>query len=405
MKLRTAKYALFILGFLLLTSCSEQPIVASIPGGGHGTEINIDQDSPVLGSPIRIKNSDSLLLYPAEFDSLPGWTEDDHVAAFSAFRHSCKRWSTMPSDKTMAGIYELGHVSDWQTICDMPTKSGEERLFFEKWFKPYAVEEQGSFNGLFTGYYLPELHGSLTKTERYNVPIYRKPDDLVTVGKKSGRMVNGHLEPYYDRRAINEGALEDKDLELLWVDDAVDAYFMEVQGSGRVLMEDGSVKTVGYAAKNGRGYFAIGKELVDRGIIPREQVSMQTIRDWIKSHPAEGQELMQKNASYVFFHFTSHDASQWPVGAMGVPLTTQRSLAIDRHYLPLGIPIWLDAEHPQGGKRLKRLVVAQDTGGAIKGAIRGDFYCGQGSKAAEMAGPMKSKGRFYLLVPRTVYPN
>ena len=268
-------------------------------------------------------------------------------------------------------------------------KFGEERQFFEKWFKPYAVVDSGSANGLFTGYYLPELHGSFTKTERYRFPIYRTPSDASSRGKS--------------RAEIYDGALENKNLELVWVDDDVDAYFMDVQGSGRILMDDGSVKGVGYAGKNGRSYFAIGKELVDRGEIAKADISMQTIRSWIKQHPDEGKTLMRKNASYVFFRFTPGEASIGPTGAMGVPLTAQRSLAVDRQYLPMGIPIWLNAQHPKGQQRLQRLVMAQDTGGAIKGAVRGDFYWGQGAQAGEMAGPMKSKGRFYLLLPSNLY--
>jgi membrane-bound lytic murein transglycosylase A len=388
------KQILFFVIMLLMAGCTQIPIKTVQPGGSGvlviTTEVTAeDTDPPFSGRPIDGKISAAVQLYPSQFDVLSGWRTDNHGEAFSAFRHSCKRWQKMPASKTMSGVFDLGSVADWASLCQITVNPGEERQFFERWFKPYAVVDNGSEQGLFTGYYLPELHGSYTRSERYRFPIYRTPNDAVSRSKS--------------RAEIYDGALENKNLELVWVDDDVDAYFMDVQGSGRILMEDGSVKGVGYAGKNGHSYFAIGKELVDRGIVAKSDISMQTIRTWIKQHPDEGRELMKKNASYVFFRFTSGEASIGPTGAMGVPLTAQRSLAVDKHYLPLGIPIWLNVQHPKGQQRLQRLVIAQDTGGAIKGAVRGDFYWGQGEQAGEMAGVMKSRGRFYLLLPRNLY--
>jgi membrane-bound lytic murein transglycosylase A len=293
----------------------------------------------------------------------------------------------MPADKVMSGSFHLGRIADWQQVCSMHVTHGQERQFFEQWFKPYAVSENGNFDGMFTGYYLPELHGSYTQSARYNVPIYRMP--------------SGSLRSH-SRAEIKAGALANKGLELLWVDNEIDAFFMEVQGSGRVVMEDGSIRGLGFAGGNGYAYYAIGKTLVDNGEIAREDISMQTIRTWIEQHPVEGRQLMLSNASYVYFRYTPVDPNVGPAGAMAVPLTAQHSLAIDRKNLPLGIPIWLDAEHPIQGQRLRRLVMAQDTGGAIKGAIRGDVYWGQGEQASQMAGPMKSKGHYFLLVPRSL---
>ncbi|CAG1770969.1 partial membrane-bound lytic murein transglycosylase A, partial [uncultured bacterium] len=194
--------------------------------------------------------------------------------------------------------------------------------------------------------------------------------------------------------------LANKGLELLWVDNEIDAFFMDVQGSGRVIMEDGTVRGLGYDGKNGYPYYAIGKTLIDNGQIAKEDMSMQAIRQWIEQHPVEGRQLMLSNQSYVFFKFTNVSPTEGPSGAMGVPLTAQHSLAVDRHHWAMGVPIWLDAEHPVKGQRFRHLVMAQDTGGAIKGAIRGDVYWGQGAKASEMAGPMKSKGYYFLLLPR-----
>lgn len=393
MNARFFKAIIFFLGLLLLAACSEAPVRISKPNGaGTSSSAAIttdDLDPPVSGTPIVAKTSASAQLYPSQFNNLSGWANDNHAEAFAAFQHSCKRWQKMPPGRVMAGAFDLGSVADWAQLCAIPVAAGEERQFFERWFKPYAVADNGNPQGLFTGYYLPELHGSYSRSERYRVPIYRVPEDAAS--------------KHQTRAAIYDGALENKGLELVWVDDEVDAYFMDVQGSGRIIMDDGSVKGVGYAGKNGRSYFAIGKDLVDRGEIAKADISMQTIRSWIKQHPEEGHELMRKNASYVFFRFTPGEPSVGPTGAMGVPLTAQRSLAVDRHYLPLGIPIWLNAQHPKGEQRLQRLVIAQDTGGAIKGAVRGDFYWGQGERAGEMAGPMKSKGRFYVLLPRDLY--
>jgi len=380
---------------LLLAGCSETPIKQAGGLGTHTLPIlqpdtaEAEDYSLVYdGRPIPAKTSSAVQLYPSKFSQLAGWEQDNHSEAMIAFRQSCQRWRKMPAGKTMAGAFNLGSLADWGKLCAISVGSGEEKQFFETWFRPYAVAENGDTKGLFTGYFLPELHGSYSRSERYNVPIYRQP---------SGKLA------HYSRTQIYDGALEGQGLELLWVDDLVDAFFMDVQGSGRIIMEDGSVKGVGYAGKNGKSYFAIGKELVDRGEIAKADVSMQTIRQWIKQHPDEGVQLMKKNASYVYFRFTDGNPSVGPTGAMGVPLTAQRSLAVDRHFLPLGIPIWLDAQHPAGGQRLKRLVMAQDTGGAIKGAVRGDFYWGQGSEAGQLAGPMKSRGRFYLLLPRDLY--
>jgi membrane-bound lytic murein transglycosylase A len=419
------KRTLSLVSLLLVISCAETPVAPTLetptttesptepPTESPQNSLSpIDSTRPtvppppppaLMGIPINSRDGSSAKLYPADFKDLSAWEADQHAEAFAAFAQSCRAWKNQSFEKGMSGAFDLGAIGHWAELCAIPVNSGEERQFFETWFRPYLVADHHTAEGLFTGYYLPELHGSMTRSERYRIPLYRKPDDLVQSGGRSGRWANGHFRPYYNRSEIYQGALENRNLELVWVDDPIDAYFMEVQGSGRVLMDDGSVKNLGYAAKNGRAYFAIGKALVDRGEIAKEAISMQTIRTWIEQHPAEGLELMTSNASYVFFRELPMNSNLGPVGALGVPLTAKRSLAVDRHYWPLGIPIWLEAEHPTGGARLQRLLIAQDTGGAIKGAVRGDFYWGQGSEAATTAGPMKSKGWFYLLLPRSLY--
>lgn len=400
MKLFKIRYTA-LLALFLLAGCSETPVVQqpiAYPANPPikppvtirtqpGEVGQAGASTPVItGAPINTRVG-GIQLYPSDFNVLPGWETEDHAAALRAFQNSCKHWRKMSPSKTLSGSFDLGSIGDWQAVCSKPVGFGQEKQFFEQWFKPYAVSENGNFDGLFTGYYLPELHGSYQQSARYNVPIYRMP--------------SGGLRTRYSRAEIKSGALANKGLELLWVDNEIDAFFMEIQGSGRVIMEDGSVRGLGFAGGNGHEYYAIGKTLVNNGEIAKEDISMQTIRAWIEQHPVEGEQLMLSNASYVYFRFTPADPTVGPAGAMAVPLTAQHSLAVDRKHMPLGVPIWLDAEHPVQG-RLRRLVMAQDTGGAIKGAIRGDVYWGQGEKASALAGPMKSRGFFFLLVPRSI---
>lgn len=382
---------------VLLAACSSTPDKhPPRPGAPH-----IASDKPIkLGPPLAVKGDSSVLIYPTEFTELPGWSQNDHASALNAFRRSCDSWRKQPDERALSGVFDLGRIGDWKKLCDVPVRVGQEQRFFEQWFKPYAVASNGSFDGLFTGYFVPELYGSTRPSVRFHVPIYRLPGDLVKQGSQTGRLVNGQIQPYYERAEIVAGALAGKGLELLWVDSEVDAFFMEVQGSGRVMMDDGRLVTLNYAGKNGRAYYAIGKTLVDRGEIPREAISMQTIRAWIAAHPQQGHDLMLQNQSYVFFRFGDTNPQQGPLGSMSVPLTAGHSLAVDRSYLPMGVPLWLDAEHPSGNQRLRRLLMVQDTGGAIKGLLRGDVFWGQGSQAAEMAGVMKSRGRYFLLIPK-----
>ncbi len=394
--MRNLSDMLLMLLFLsvLLAGCSSQPEKPSAVSSSREPEIK-------LGTPVRVRNDSSVLMYPTEFHYLPGWHNDNHAEAFKSFRRSCDSWHKQPNHKPLNGIFELGTVGDWKRLCSVAVRNGQEKQFFEQWFQPYAIANNGSFNGLFTGYYLPELHGSYHRSARFNVPVYGIPQDLVKRGDQIGRIHNGQFLPYYNRTEIENGALQGQGAELLWVDSAVDAFFMEVQGSGRVIMENGHVQGVGFAGKNGRGYYAIGKTLVDRGIIAREDISMQTIRAWILQNPEEGRQLMRQNESVVFFRLTHAHPSEGPIGSMSTPLTARHSLAVDKNYLPLGIPLWLDAEHPTASnQRLRHLVMAQDTGGAIKGLLRGDLFWGQGEQAGEAAGLMKSTGRYFLLIPK-----
>jgi membrane-bound lytic murein transglycosylase A len=305
-----------------------------------------------------------------EFDALDGWFDDDHLAALETFLSTC----------------DLIDQPDWQPICalaaDVPKDDASARSFFELFFKPVVV---GTPPALFTGYYEPELEGSPTRTARFKYPIYRRPPDL-TDGVA-----------YHTRAAIEGGAIAGRGLELAWLDDAVDVYFLQVQGSGRIRMTDGSVMRVGYAGKNGHAYRSIGKEMIRRGTHTLDQVSAPEIANYVRSNPGTGRELLDTNPSYVFFRkIGTLNPEDGPIGAMGRSITTLRSVAIDPKFTPLGAPVWVEKD---GRNPIRSLMVAQDTGGAIKGMQRADIFYGTGAGAGDAAGTVKDGGRMVLLLP------
>lgn len=371
---------------------------------------------------------DRLVLKPVAFRDLPGWSADDQAAALPALLRTCARFARQPDTTRLPptpgdaaagdspGVG--GTLADWRTACaaaaQVPANDlAAARAFFETQFRPFHAANNRDTNGLFTGYYEAELRGSRERSETYSVPIYRTPPDLVSVDLSdfssefagrtiAGKVVQGKLKPYDDRATIEKGSLSNRELELIWVDDAVDAFFLQVQGSGRVVMDDGSVARVGYANKNGHIYTAIGRELVKRGAMTPDQVSMQSLRAWLKANPTEAESLMNSNRSYVFFReLAGAKPDEGPLGAQSVPLTPERSLAVDRKFVPLGVPVWLDAGDPdnKNAPRLRRLLVAQDTGGAIRGPVRGDVFWGWGEPAAQRAGAMRDRGEYYILLP------
>ncbi len=363
---------------------------------------------------------DRLSLAPADFAALPGWDADHLAAAVEPFRRSCTALAASLAKN--GGSPLAGRASDWQPLCRAAATlaAGDEaaRRFFHDSFTPWAASNHGEPRGLFTGYYEPTLHGSRRRGGRFTTPLYLRPRDLVSVdlglfrdelaGKKiAGRLNGNRLEPYHDRAAITLGALVGRGLELVWVDDPIDAFFLEIQGSGRVELVEGGTLRVGYAGANGRPYFAIGKDLIDRGEIRREQVSMQSIRRWLLDHPAEARAVMNKNSNVVFFRRLEGPG---PLGAQGLALTAERSLAIDTSFWPLGLPYWLATASPDPDPALpdrafEHLVLGQDTGGAINGPVRGDVFWGPGREAAETAGRMKHQGRLWVLLPKSVQPS
>lgn len=356
---------------------------------------------------------DKLTLTPVGFGDLPGWNSDKISAALPALRQSCVKLAAVPAERPL-GVPGLGGVhGDWREPCRIAKTIGGDdgaaRSFFERWFQPYRAANNANPKGLFTGYFEPELRGSKTRTARHATPLYKRPSDLVLVelgdfaedltGKRiAGRVTAGKLKPYEDRAALAGGSLAGKNLELAWVDDPVDAFFLHIQGSGRVILPDGKTIRVGYDGHNGHAYRPIGKDLVERGALAQDDVSLQTIRAWLKAHPSEATAMMNRNRSFIFFRELTGEG---PQGAQGVALTPGRSLAVDKRFVPLGLPVWLDTTDPLDGKQpLRRLLIAQDTGGAIKGPVRGDVFWGHGPEALERAGRMKQEGGYYLLVPR-----
>jgi membrane-bound lytic murein transglycosylase A len=358
---------------------------------------------------------DNPVLEISDFSKLPNWNKDNHLDALSAFDKSCSRFLKQASNRpTGFGA----KIQDWQAVCqNRPILRTQKnaRDFFEAWFSPYAVYNNTEQSGLFTGYYEASLNGSLTKTKNYNIPLRARPQDLVMVnlgdfnpelkGKRiAGRPVNGYLKPYETRAEIVDGKLpKDMDIPVIWVDSAIDAFFLQIQGSGVVTLPDGSTQRIGYDGQNGHPYTAIGKTLIDKGELTQENVSMQSIRQWLQDNPEKAPEILNSNASYIFFKKLD---TEGPIGGEGVVLTPERSLAIDTKFWPYGVPIFVDIPHPKESNRnIQNLMIAQDTGGAIKGVIRGDFFWGYGEEAAAHSGPMKSKGQMWVLLPKSVVIN
>lgn len=354
-------------------------------------------------------------LTPVDFAALPGWTADGHDEALVAFGRSCARLAGLEPSLPI-GPAVFGRAGDWQTVCrDLPPAQAGDALgrgFFERNFQPVALSDGSLSEGLFTGYYEPELRGSRTPGGPNRTPLLQRPADLVTVdlawfrdawrGERiAGRVAaDGSLQPYETRAQIDAGALDGRAVPLVFVDDPVDAFFLHIQGSGRVRLAEGGEMRVGYAAQNGHAYVPVGRVLVARGQLAREAVSMQSIRAWMAGNPAGATELMAANPSYVFFRELTGPG---PLGSEGVALTPGRSLAVDRSHVALGVPVWLDAEDPlTPDVRVARLLVAQDTGGAIRGVVRGDVFWGAGEDAAARAGRMRSSGRLWVLLPRPV---
>jgi membrane-bound lytic murein transglycosylase A len=343
---------------------------------------------------------EKLRLSAVRFADLPSWSASDASAALAAFRRSCVKIVMLPPGTAMA---YAGTAADWRAPCEQAAAARDARGFFESAFSPYAIGD-----GLVTGYYEPLLNGRRTRHGAYQTPVYGVPDDLITIdlgrfrpewkGERiAGRLDGRRLLPFPSRAEIDRAP--PKARVLFYGDDAVAVFFLHIQGSGRVWLDDGSILRVNYAGQNGQPYTPIGRTLIRNYGVPREGMSMQVIAAWLKAHPSEARKVMESDASFVFFEERPvGDAALGPEGTQGVALTPKGSIAVDAHIHPFGVPVYI------AGEGLANLFVAQDTGGAIRGAARADIFFGFGASAEGAAGTLKAQARFYVLLPKGVTP-
>lgn len=344
------------------------------------------------------------------FTDLQGWADDDHAAAFHAFTRSCEAilngTKAMRAARPMYG--GLYRVCRHAAGLGSPNET-QARDFFESNFRPYAIAKAGEADGFFTGYYETEVEGSRVQTAEFKYPFYRKPADLIMPKGRHGcpaRRAGKRLVPYYDRAEIEDGALAGKRLAICWAKDPVDVFFAQIQGSTRVKLRDGGLLRLNYVAHNGLPYTPVGRYLIDKGYVAREDMSMDRIRAWMDANPEEARELRRSNRSYVFFQEADLGPHTAIEGAQGVTLTPLRSLAVDRSIHVYGTPIWVDAylpiESEEPNTPFRRLLIAQDTGSAIVGPARADIFFGAGEAIGHVAGRIKQHGRFVMLVPKGV---
>lgn len=336
-----------------------------------------------------------------QWNELPGWQDDRHSEAWPALLNNCR---VMPKKSEV-----------WQPICaEAAALTNPDDLaakqFFEKHFEPKQLfAADGNPTGFFTGYYEPLLHGSFAKDNKYKYPLYKTPEELLIVDLSSlfpelkgkrvrGRVVGNKVVPFYDRAEIDSTEEPLKGQEILWVDDRDEAFFLQIQGSGRVKLPDGKIIGVGYANQNGHPYVSIGKRLIESGKSSRKHMNLFTLKDWLRENDDEAQALLNENPSYVFFNLRE-DVEAGPRGSLNVPLVAERSIAVDRKQISLGSALWVVTRYPDESP-LRKLVFAQDTGGAIRGELRGDFFFGTGEQAEYHAGRMKQDAAFYLLQPK-----
>lgn len=398
---------------IFLAACSQQAVKPEAkPSAQPAPNCNCPAEAPPIQIPEAQKPPagvtvpseappDYSLLRPANWSEIEALGQDNLMLAWPAWLQSCSA---------------LKSKQPWQVACAAAEALGEPsneaiQAYFKQYFTVYRTTNiDGTDTGLITGYYEPLLRGSRTRTETYRYPLYAKPDDLVTVELASlypelankrvrGRLTGSKVIPYYNRGEIDIEPSPLQGKELLWVDDVIDAFFLQIQGSGLIQLDSGEKVHVGYADQNGQAYQSIGRLLIERGELTADKASMQGIKNWARNNLDKLRDLLNSNPSYVFFRELP-PGLPGPLGALGVPILAERVLAVDQRYVPLGAPAFLATTYPNSNKPLNRLMMAQDTGGAIKGGVRADFFWGAGNEATKQAGAMKQKGKIWILLPK-----
>lgn len=380
---------------------SERPCNCPQPAEHAPIYLPDTQKPSISGKPEEPRLPDYSMLKPARWEDLVGINDDNLTQAWAAWQQSCST---------------LRNKQPWQAACEASTTvDGSNKEAVQQYFRTYfsvyqTTNADGTDTGLITGYYEPLLRGSRSKTDRYRYPLYSRPDDLITVELGSlypelankrvrGRVAGTKLIPYYNRGEIEVEPSPLQGSELLWVDDIIDLFFLQIQGSGLVMLENGEQVHVGYADQNGQSYQSIGRLLIQRGELTADKASMQGIKNWARNNLDKLRDLLNSNPSYVFFRELPAGLPG-PLGALGVPILAERVVAIDPRFIPLGAPVFLATTYPNSSKPLNRLMMAQDTGGAIKGGVRADFFWGAGNEAGKLAGAMKQAGKIWVLLPR-----
>lgn len=376
-------------------------------------------EGPKFDYPGPLKISDSEVV-PVEWADVDGWDADDHAAAFATFRDSCRpiaRNAKPPRENRP--MYPALQAVCRRAVDGPALKPAAARAFFERNFRPVRITKLGDAAGFLTGYYEPIVDGSRFPTGEFHTPIYRRPPDLVPPGGAKGpgfpnsgqsmrRTASGELVPYFDRGQIEDGALDGQHLEICWIKSATDALFIQIQGSARIRLEDGTLLRINYDSHNGYPYVPVGRVLIDRKIIPREEMSMQRISEWMHANPEGANEVRRQNRSYVFFRIVGLNDDREALGAQGIPLTAGRSIAVDKGLHVYGTPFFIAADLPIESNRsttpFRRTMIAQDTGSAIVGPARADLYWGAGDQPGKIAGRIKQAGRFTMFIPRELDP-
>jgi len=395
----TARYRSLRLGVLLVA-------IAVAAAAARGGEVE----------PIKFPDAQ---YEPVTWADLDGWTSDDHATAFAAFLTSCRALNS--NHQEIAALVDALKSICKRAFAAIPLDEAGARKFFEDNFRPLRLSKLGDSDGFLTGYYEPIIAGSRVPTREFTAPLYRRPPNLVVSGRrklgdvfpskgvKVGRRVGRRkIVPYYDRGEIEDGALDGWHLEICWLRSQIDVLFAQIQGSARIRLEDGAILRVNYDSHNGWPYTPVGRVLIDRKILTKDEVSMQRIREWMEANPEEAKDVRRQNKGYVFFRITNLATEDEAVGGQGVPLVPGRSIAVDRSLHVYGTPFFISADLPianeRAGIKFRRLVFAQDTGSAIVGPARADIYFGAGDEAARMAGRIRNAGEFVMLLPRALDP-